>query len=313
MRYITVCLLSFFLCVLQAFPQALSQDNGAFKAPCLDKTQSATAFKDVTIIVSSCDKYSDLWPSFFACLFRSWPWLEGSKSAVPIILVAGQKDFAHKRVITHKIGRDKGWSANLLEVLSQVKTPYVLYLQEDYFFCKPVQKGRLKQVVNLMDTSPKVVYCQLSEDVIFFPPNGRFVEKKPFKMKGILKKTCYARSRNNLQAALWRKDALQTLLRRHENPWQFEKNGNKRSQYMEAVTGATFLIAQDPSPLLYLNAVYKGAIDPRVLCWLQKNKLPIPKTDAYPLHQGPYCRQTTEPKAYAALQSSGCCDNNTAP
>lgn len=311
MRYITVCLLSFFWCVLQASPQALSQDSGALKALCLDKTQSATAFKDVTIIVSSCDKYSDLWPSFFACLFRAWPWLENPKSTVPIVLIAGRKDFAHKRVITHKIGRDKGWSANLLEVLSQIKTPYVLYLQEDYFFCKPIQEGRLKQVINLMDTSPKVVYCQLSEDVIFFSPNGRFVEKKPFKTKGVLKKTCYARSRNNLQAALWRKDALQTLLRRHENPWQFEKNGNKRSQYMEAVTGATFLIAQDPSPLLYLNAVYKGAIDPRVLCWLQKNKLPVPKTNAYPVHRGPYCRQTTEPKAYAALKASGCCDNNT--
>ena len=82
----------------------------------------------------------------------------------------------------------------------------------------------------------------------FFSPNGRFVEKKPFKMKGILKKTCYAHSRNNFQAALWRKDALQTLLRRHENPWQFEKKRQQALAVHEGCHGCHFFYCSRSQP-----------------------------------------------------------------
>ena len=269
-----------------------------------EETQPKDGIDDVTLIVSSCDKYATLWPSFFGCLFHFWPQLERADVKIPIVLIAGKKTFLHPRVTVHQTGIDKGWSANLLDVLQHVKTPYVLYLQEDYFLCRPVHLKRLQQVVDIMRAYAHVAYCQLSEDVIYFPEGGKFVEKKPFMLRGVLQKRLYARSRNNLQAALWRTDRLKTLLRHDENPWQFEKAGNRRSQLMEIQDGSLFLVAQNPSPLLYLNGVFKGALDLRVVRWLEKNGLPTPSLDAYPIHKGAYSRMHTEPKAYAVLKTA---------
>jgi len=91
---------------------------------------AATAYdlNDVTIVVSSCDKYAALWPGFFHCLFRFWPSLLTTHQNVPILLIANQKHFVHPRVRVINTGKDRGWSQNMLDTLRQVKTPYVLYM-----------------------------------------------------------------------------------------------------------------------------------------------------------------------------------------
>ena len=81
-----------------------------------------------SIVVSSCDKFQDVWSPFFTLFFRYWP-----DCPFPIFLIANQQSYPDDRVKTILVGEDRGWATNLRMALDQVPTPYVLYLQEDYF------------------------------------------------------------------------------------------------------------------------------------------------------------------------------------
>lgn len=268
--------------------------------------QSRAVLKDVTLIVSSCDKYSSLWPSFFACLFRYWPSLQTYNKDVPILLIAGKQDFEHPRISVFKTGDDLGWAANLKQALAAVKTPYVLYLQDDYLLCRFVEDAPLARIIDVMNTHQKAVYCQLAADAVWFKEGTPSVQKAAF-APWLLQKNIHARYRTSLQAALWRTDVLQNLVLAREGPWRFEKTGSKRASALEHEKGALFLIVKDKSPLVYLNAVWKGGIGASVLCWMKKEGLPLPPQGTFDVRYDPYVRQCEEPESYTILKASGCC------
>lgn len=267
---------------------------------------SADLLKDVTIVVSSCDKYRALWPGFFHCLFRYWPQLETQHTQTPIVLIAGKETFTHPRAQVFQTGEDKGWSQNLLDVLAKVKTRYVLYFQEDYFLCAPVREEKVFSTLTLMNKNPKVVYCQFNEDAVFGRPEHPHVSQVFCAREGLLQKALCARYRNSLQAALWRTDTLKSLLKASETPWQFESEGNKRSVNMEKETGATFLIFQHPAPFVYLNALRRGQLERVVVAWIRKEAVPFPKENPYPVRNTPYLRTLYEPHAVDVLRQAGC-------
>ena len=267
---------------------------------------SADPLSDVTIVVSSCDKYRALWPGFFHCLFRYWPQLETQHTQTPIVLIAGKETFTHPRVRVFQTGEDKGWSQNLLDVLAEVKTRYVLYLQEDYFLCAPVLEEKILLMLKLMHEKPQVVYCQLTETASHFYLGHPHVDKTFFVHDGVLKKALCATYRNSLQAALWRTETLKNLLNSSETPWQFESAGNKRSVDMEKETGATFLTFQYPAPFLYLNALFGGQLDRRVLAWIRKQAVSFPNETPFLLYTGPYVNRFGEPHAFEVLKKAGC-------
>ena len=48
---------------------------------------------ELTIIVPSFDKYSELWNPFFIFLFKHWPDLQGKHKNVPVILVSNFEEY----------------------------------------------------------------------------------------------------------------------------------------------------------------------------------------------------------------------------
>ena len=58
--------------------------------------------KDVTILVSSYDKASPIWPTFFQLLFKEWPSLKTDNSEVPIVLMSNTKEYKDPRVTVSK-------------------------------------------------------------------------------------------------------------------------------------------------------------------------------------------------------------------
>ena len=107
-------------------------------------------FNDLTIIVSSCDRYSELWPSFFKQLFKHWPSLNTTNKSIKIILTSNNITFPHDRVITFTSAASLGWSGNISEALRVVDTNYVLYLQDDYILTEDVDEDRLFEIFNSM-------------------------------------------------------------------------------------------------------------------------------------------------------------------
>lgn len=177
----------------------------------------------VTVVVSSCDSFSDCWAPFFHGIHKYWP-----DCPYPIHLITNHKEFHAPQCTTVQVGKDQGWSANLMQVLDQIHSRHVLYFQEDYWIMERVDGDRIAQYAALMDQHG-LNYVRL---LAAPPPDAEWPHDPRL---GVLAPN--ADYRGSLQAALWRKDVLRELLDPSESPWDFEIKGNQRTRRY----GTTFL------------------------------------------------------------------------
>src|SRR5690349_19035401 len=118
--------------------------------PALALTKEHQKPLDITILVSSCDRYAPLWEPFFRSLWMQWPSLKTTNNTVPSLLIVNTQEYHHPRVKTIKITAETSWADNMLTALQQVKTQYVLVLLDDYWLDQPVDEKRLRQLLILL-------------------------------------------------------------------------------------------------------------------------------------------------------------------
>lgn len=175
----------------------------------------------LTIFVNTSDHFDDCWEPFFKLFKIYWP-----NCNYPIILNTETKDFSYEdlNIKCTKVARGESkkltWSECLICALDQVDSRYILYLQEDYFLNAPVKTVILKKLLNKI-SNPKV------GAIIFWPGLGPWKKNKSSLIWEVDKK---AKWRFSLQAGLWKKSTLNSLIRAHESPWQLESYGSFRSR-----------------------------------------------------------------------------------
>jgi hypothetical protein len=222
--------------------------SSAFSKENIESNSSENKIDDVSIIVSSTDKYSELWDPFFNLLFSHWKSLNSVNKNLPIYLISNKKFYKNNRIQNIRIPQEKSWSDNMLVTLEHVKTDYVIILLED-FFINHLDEKRMVDVLKTAQTY-KVVYVQLTNLGPEYTNGGRYEH-----LDGLFKKAKYDDFRTSLSACLWRTDDLRFLLKSGENPWEFESApGNSRSQGMR---GDFLQVIEDP-PIVYLNMAFRG-------------------------------------------------------
>src|SRR5689334_22178846 len=77
------------------------------------QTEDPIHFKELTIVISSCDKYQEFWLPFFTFLFKNWPSLKSENKHIPILLITNEKNYPDPRVTVIQTGKDKSWSLNM--------------------------------------------------------------------------------------------------------------------------------------------------------------------------------------------------------
>ena len=177
----------------------------------------------VAVIINSFDGFSDCWPGLVHGLTKYWP-----DCPYPIHLVSNFKDCDAGDVTTLKVGDLVSWSERLLAALSRVHTPYILFLQEDYWLTSPVDTERVREYVRVMERDD-LNYIRF----LAVPPPGRDSPSDP--RLGIIARD--GEYRTSSQIALWRREVLSELLVPGESVWQFELEGTPRSRRY----GDTFL------------------------------------------------------------------------
>ena len=95
-----------------------------------------------TLVVPSCDFYSDTWPYFFHFLFKYWPDIPA-----PICLLTNHLSYDDPRVHTIKVGDDHQWGDNLRAALPQVPGDVLLMLLDDFFLNQPVVTADVLEAV----------------------------------------------------------------------------------------------------------------------------------------------------------------------
>ena len=104
-----------------------------------------------TVIVSSWDGFADCWPFFDHGLKKYWP---DCPWRVLLMTTGSVPQFEGIEAVN--LQEDRGWATNLKRTLEHVSTPYVLYLQEDYWIEKQVDTTALANVLaeDMRESSP---------------------------------------------------------------------------------------------------------------------------------------------------------------
>ncbi len=196
----------------------------------------------VAILIPSCDKYSDLWQSVVQALQIRWP-------ACPfrLFLISNYLDCDSAGVETVRVGRDEGWSANLLTALKRIPHEYIFLFLDDLFLRRNVMDEDVVQLIQdavvgewdylrLNPTPPPPRQISSSS------PVGRVPSGDLYRASTVL--------------SIWKKTVLVDVLRPSESAWDLEIAGSSRTDKYAA------WFACRKWNLPYDNLVIKGKINP---------------------------------------------------
>ncbi len=166
------------------------------------------------VLVSSCDRYSDLWPAFFHLLFKHWP-----DCPTPVYLIGNRKTYQDPRVVTLSFPNDGGWAANLRESLLKIDGDYLVYLQDDYFFGAPVQHDRLVALHDFVRDAGGSMLQLKSRDAA-----NSHEQTDSTALAAHFATSC--KWMTTLQAAIWNRRHLHDIVAPEWSPWQAESGIN---------------------------------------------------------------------------------------
>ncbi len=213
----------------------------------------------VALLVSSCDAFFDAWRPFHAFLEKFWP-----DCPLDIFLLTNELEVRSPRIRSIAVGPDRGWSSNLLRALEQIAHPHILYFQEDYFLTAPVDRAQLgRDFAEAMEGEADSLCfrARSAPDPGFEPLNDRF---------GVVPLSSDGRTR--CQVTLWKRDALQSILRPGETAWNFEARGSGRTQAMRILSYRR----RENTPIPYLmSAISRGFWMPEAIALCRAHSVPI--------------------------------------
>ena len=198
--------------------------------------------EQISIVVLSCDAYSDLWKPFFSCFFKYWP-----DCPFPISLASNQSEYPDSRVKPILIGPDLDYSSNLLVVLNQIETPWVILWLEDIMVTTTVDTARVMKIIERAQKNG-VGYQKLLAQFPWFYPPQKGLEIGPIP-KGV-------KYRSGFGLALWKKETILKLLQPGESAWQIDRS-NRSNSLSEPFFGFTPDVRLNP-PIQIINTVIKG-------------------------------------------------------
>jgi hypothetical protein len=195
----------------------------------------------VTIIVSTFDKYAASWPAFCHGMDKYWPgciW--------PIYFTTYDLDPPCFEAIKCP-PEYSTWSMMMRYALERVETPLFMFLHDDYWLVERPDDPFLFRCVDIMMNDPDVRHIQLCPSWNVMKTSGPYEDDDRFLV--VAEDSDY---RSSNQASLWYTQAYLDLLRDKESPWEFEVKGSIRAR------GFTCLSVKDH---LYFKYVYRHLPD----------------------------------------------------
>lgn len=172
---------------------------------------------DCTILVLSCDKYSDLWEPFFGQFWKFWP-----DCPYPVALGSNTKGYKHPKVKTILSGPDRDWSTSLRAILEKISTPYIFLWLDDIFPIEKIRSTDFSDALEFlfhnrgkhMHTGPSPKPDRIAPD----PHFGVYEPGAPYRATAM---------------GFWEVSYLHDFLLPGENPWNFEILGSYRTSYAD--------------------------------------------------------------------------------
>ena len=190
---------------------------------------------DLSLLVHTCDSYERFWGGMFYTLDSYWNYNyipvyfanEEKKMSDIIMDCKGSEykpDVRIKQILTGKTDRN-GFSTRFIEAVKQVPTKYVLYMQEDMWLKRSLDKELLNDLVKFMD-DVNADSVRIHAKLFYY--DGYNVEPTDYFVKGqrMLKNAGGDILSHN--ATIWRKDYILKHQLPGEDPWINEEEGSRR-------------------------------------------------------------------------------------
>lgn len=209
-----------------------------------------------SVIVSSCDAYSDLWPFFFHFFERHWP-----DAPKPVHLVSNFRRYNCPWVKTLAVGPDKSWGDTILAALEQIPDEFVVFLLDDFFLHTPVPAGWIDSLAAQLDAVK-------GDFVTLYNPAP---VEKPVSGAPLLSKIEGRMECPGFHASLFRRSYLMELAAARQNIWRTEA---LMRDHAEARPGTQFNLAHaSPYRLTYVESVRGCFWKPNGMQYLKDNGL----------------------------------------
>lgn len=186
--------------------------------------------QNVTVLLTSSDKYSDAWYPFFRC----WD-INCSSLNYPVVINSETKVYEtdNPNISTFLGGVGVPWSRRLKKCLKTITTEYVLLCLEDYFIQSPIDEKIFNTAIKTMEEDKKIGVIQFAIDIPCRYDKETVINKyfSPVPTMKTGRKTYNGRIYCVL--SLYRTSYLKKLLVSSESPWEFELYGTLRSQFFK--------------------------------------------------------------------------------
>ena len=164
---------------------------------------------DLTILIQTCQGYSDLWQPHLDFLSRNWP--DCPFRRLLVTDAPTQRRFPGIEVVS--AGAGLHMPRRLAAVLPEIRTEFVLLTLDDYFPVSPISTEAITRLTEVMERE-ELDYIRLFPDP---PPRGRYPG-----IPGLHRVDLGIPYAVNLYPGIWRTSFLEATLPGPEDIWAYE-------------------------------------------------------------------------------------------
>lgn len=184
-----------------------------------------------SILINSCDAYSDALPMMFHLLKKQWV------GKLPTIYLNTESlnycddDINIINLNAVSANGNRFWGARLIDALSRIEDEYVLMLLDDFYFEQPIKTDVIHQCCVWMEENHDILAFQLNQVGEYFDGSTQAHVMHVEKFPGFGLRNKYGQYTLCAGPCLWRKYDLINLTKERDSPWEWEFFGSKRTWF----------------------------------------------------------------------------------
>lgn len=215
---------------------------------------------DFSIIISTCEKFSDLWDANIQLLNMNWT----DRNVETYLVTDKPTDRTFENVKVIAAGEGTEITERLKAVMPMLKTEYILFTLDDYFLTEKIETSQIKEDLDIMKKH------NLDFLRIFVMPKKHLRNRKAIEIE----KDIYLLDNNagdyivTLYAGIWRKDFMEKTLERKMNAWQYEVALTQMARDMGAKCADS---RRHEFPIL--DVIRKGKVLTKAQAYFDKNPI----------------------------------------
>ena len=183
--------------------------------------------KKYSILVNTCDSYSDAWPMFFHLLMENWV---GDFPKIYINTESNEyiSEVTGIDIVTLNHKDTESWGDRLLKCLEKIPDEYILMMLEDFYYENTIKTSIIDDCVLRMEEDKNIMAFELV-------PCGEVSEnpsiKRPEPYQGFAERRRFSTFRLVACPTLWRRSDLIRVTMKNDNPWEWEYFGSFRTWF----------------------------------------------------------------------------------